>query len=303
MDKMVKVARLQFLVPALAIYLMGGLWAWHQGTSASLLVLLVGSLVALAATVSVHISNDYFDIGSDVRGHITLISGGSGVLIDHPELRQAAKWTAVGLILFSLAVGAVFLWMAHASFWFFGLMLLGNLIGWFYSAPPLRFSHGVGEWCYPLLGGFLTPALGYLAVRGRLDMGGVFLVVPLLLLTLAGVLAVEIPDVEADQQGNKKTWVRLHGRKAGFTTIGIIVLAVAVYFFISPWLFPSFGTFRPWFAGLIALVPVSAGLAGWILRPVEERPATRLAVFIVFSVSAFCLLVDGYLIWLILSSG
>ena len=50
--------------------------------------LLQGCLVSLPAQLSVHFSNDYFDVGSDGAVRPTLINGGGGVLLQHPELRE-----------------------------------------------------------------------------------------------------------------------------------------------------------------------------------------------------------------------
>jgi 1,4-dihydroxy-2-naphthoate octaprenyltransferase len=299
MVEYLRVARLPFLVPGLAIYLIGGLWALQQGASFTFMPLLLGALTVLAAQLSVHFSNDYFDVGSDAPGHSTLISGGGGVLLEHPELRPATRRIAIGLIVLSICLGTLLIWLVRASAWTLVLLVLGNLIGWFYSAPPLRFSQrGAGEWCFPLLGGFLTPAVGYLALKGRLDLDGVYFVAPLLIYTLASVLAVEIPDVEADQLGNKRTWIVRNGRPAGFALIGQLLLAASLYFWLTLGLRPSPGPFRPWVAGVLSFVPLGAGLASWIRRPKTQTEATRLATVIVGSLAAFSLLVDGYLLWL-----
>jgi 1,4-dihydroxy-2-naphthoate octaprenyltransferase len=39
---------------------------------------------------------------------------------------------------------------------------MGNLVGWFYSAPPLRLAYrGLGEFSTAATVGFLVPAMGY----------------------------------------------------------------------------------------------------------------------------------------------
>jgi 1,4-dihydroxy-2-naphthoate polyprenyltransferase len=296
---LLRVARLPFLVVGLLIYGLGALWAIQAGGRFSFPALVLGYLVVLPSQLSVHFSNDYFDIGSDVRGHGTLISGGGGVLQDHPELRKPVKWIAVGLIIMSLAMSGIFLCVKHLPAWLFALPVVGNLIGWFYSAPPLRLAQrGVGEFCFPLLAGFLVPLLGYLSLEGSLEQGALYFLAPLLLYTLTSVVAVEIPDREADQLGNKRNWVVRMGRPAAFTIIGSLLLAATGYFFLSPSFYPLSGPFQPQVVGIITLVPLCAGSAGLILRPREQKPATRLAIGIVVSLSVFAFLVDGYLTWL-----
>src|SRR5512141_2324015 len=105
MIKLFKVARPQFLIVGLTLFVLGALWAVLLGAVFSPLHLLLEYLVILPAQLSVHFSNDYFDVETDKPGGGTLISGGDGVLLEHPELREPVKWIAVGLILFSNAMG------------------------------------------------------------------------------------------------------------------------------------------------------------------------------------------------------
>ncbi len=299
MKQLLKVARIHFLTVGLLIYTLGALWAMQAGGKFSLPAFVLGYLVVLPSQLSVHFSNDYFDVASDVRGHTTLISGGGGVLQDHPELRQTVKWIAVGLIALSLIMSGIFLWVKHLPAWLFALTIVGNLIGWFYSAPPLRFSQrGMGEFCFPLLAGFFVPLLGYLALEGRLEPGATYFLAPLLMFTLASVVGVEMPDMEADRLGYKQNWVVRMGRPAGFTIIGVLLIAATGYFFLSPLFYSLSGSFQPWVGGVLSLAPLSAGLVGLIRRPREQAPATRVAIGIVFSLAAFAFLADAYLIWL-----
>jgi 1,4-dihydroxy-2-naphthoate octaprenyltransferase len=299
MNGLFRVARLQFLVAGVALYVLGGMLAVLAGGSFSFMRLLLGYLVILPAQLSVHFSNDYFDVGSDRPGRPTLISGGGGVLLEHPELREPVKWIAVGLILASLLMGIIFLWIYAIPAWLFGCMVLGNLLGWCYSAPPFRFSQrGWGEVCYTFIAGLLVPGMGYLATKGRLDAGGLFFLTPLLLYGLASILSVEIPDVEDDRLAHKGTWLARMGRAAGFTTIGGLLIAATGYFFLAPTFFTLPGFFDTRVVGLLSLLPLSAGLTGMAKRPLERDEATRIATGIVVSLAIFSFLVDGYLVWL-----
>ena len=105
---LIKIARAQFLLLGLALFLFGALVAVSFGAPFSLARLLLGTLIVELAQLSVHFSNDYFDADSDAQDGRTLISGGAGVLSDHPELRETSRRIALGLILLSLALGVVF---------------------------------------------------------------------------------------------------------------------------------------------------------------------------------------------------
>ena len=140
MAKLLRVGRLQFLIPGLTLFVFGALLAVRLDAPFSMPRLVLGYLVILPAQLSVHYSNDYFDVAVDKPGGATPFSGGSGVLVEHPELRKPAMWIAVALIGCSLGTGLAFMWAYAYSFRMFGFVVIGNLLGWCYSAPPFRLS-------------------------------------------------------------------------------------------------------------------------------------------------------------------
>jgi len=297
MVKLLKIARLQFLIVGLSLFVLGALVAIIIGTSFSLGRLLVGYLVILPAQLSVHFSNDYFDVALDRPGGPTLISGGGGVLLEHPELKEPVKWIAIGLILFSIAMGILFIRTYDFPFWIIGFVALGNLVGWCYSAPPFKLSHrGLGELCYTFAAGFLIPAMGYLTMRGALDTGGIFFLVPLILYGLVSILSVEIPDMEDDRLGNKRTWVAVRGRGFGFMVIGCLLLVVTGYFFFFPRFYPRQLPLDFRIVAYLSLLPLLPGLLGMIKKPAERHPATKIATWVVITLAVFSIFVDGYLL-------
>lgn len=299
MIKLLKVARLQFLTVGLTLFVLGALWAVLLGAIFSPLRLLLGYLVILPAQLSVHFSNDYFDIASDRLGGSTLISGGGGVLLGHPELREPAKWIAVALIFLSIGMSIIFMWIYSYPFWMIAFVILGNLIGWYYSAPPFRLSHrGLGELCYAFIAGFLVPSMGYLVMRGFLDPDGIFFLVPLTLYGLVSVLSVEIPDMEDDRLSSKRTWVARMGRNFGFNLVGWLLLAATAYFFVFPIFYKRQIPLDLQVLGLLSLLPLGAGMVGMMKRPIDREPATKIATWIVLTLTIFSVCVDGYLFYL-----
>ncbi len=299
MIKLFKVARPQFLIVGLTLFVFGALWAVLLGAFFSPLRLLFGYLVILPAQLSVHFGNDYFDIASDRPGGGTMISGGGGVLLEHPELREPARWIAVILIFLSMGMGIVFIRTYSYPFWMIGFVILGNLAGWFYSAPPIRLSQrGFGELCYTFISGFLIPSMGYLVMRGVLDLEGIFFSIPLMLYGLVSILSVEIPDMEDDRLSNKRTWVVQKGRNFGFTSAGWLLLAATTYFFIFPIFYERQIPINFRVLGLLSLLPLGAGIFGMVKRPVDRVPATRIAIWTVIMLAAFSVFVDIYLLYL-----
>jgi 1,4-dihydroxy-2-naphthoate octaprenyltransferase len=302
MAKLIRVGRPQFLISGLALFVLGALLAVRLGAPFSLPRLILGYLVILPAQLSVHYSNDYFDVAMDRPGGATPFSGGSGVLLEHPELRKPVLWIAVALIGCSLGIGLFFLLDYHYPFWIFGFVLIGNLLGWYYSAPPFRLSaRGLGELVFTFIGGALIPGMGYLVIKGKLDPAGAFILIPLLLYSLASILSVEIPDLEADRQGDKRNWVARQGRAFGFILVGLCLLVATGYFFIFPSLSMRQVPLDLHVLGLLSLLPLSAGMLGLIRKPLQRQPATRIAIWTVLSLVAFSILANGYLIFLVLN--
>jgi 1,4-dihydroxy-2-naphthoate octaprenyltransferase len=297
--KFLQIARPQFLIVGLALFLFGALWAVLLGAPFSLARLLLGYLVVMPAHLSVSYSNDYFDVEVDRLGKPTLVSGGSGILVQHPELRAAARRMAILLILCSFVMGIIFWMLYDYPFWYLGLVLLGNLLGWFYSAPPLKLAYrGLGEFSTMFTSGFLLPMMGYFVTRGSVDRDGLIFLIPFMLYGLAFILLVHIPDMEVDRLGHKHTWVALRGRAFGFTLAGIALLCATIFIFLLPQLFP--GTYPLDFRvlGWMSLLPLASGLVGLVKRPAERQAAIKLVLGNVVSLALFCLLADGYLIYL-----
>jgi 1,4-dihydroxy-2-naphthoate octaprenyltransferase len=302
MTKLFRVARFQFLICGMALFAFGALWAILLGASSSLSRILLGYLVLLPAHLSVSYSNDYFDVDVDKFDKPTFTSGGSGVLVDHPELRKPAKWTAIILILCSLALGIIFQIVYSFPIWFFGLVVVGNLVGWFYSAPPLSLAYrGLGELSMALSIGLLIPGFGYLVTCGQMNREGLLFIVPLTLYGLAFILNVEIPDMESDRLGDKKTWVARKGRAFGFIVIAVSFLLATLFFLCFPWLTSRFYPLNFRYLGILSLIPLAAGCIGLLRRPVEKRSATRVVNGIMIAIAAFCFLVDGYMVYLVFS--
>lgn len=300
MGKLLKLARLQFLVAGLALFLFGALVAVLLGAPLEGARLLLGCLIVLPAQLAVNFGNDYFDTESDQPDGGTLISGGSGVLSQNPELRTPVRWIVIGLIGFSLSMGLIFQQAYSYPFWMLGFAVLGNLFGWMYSAPPFRLTErGLGEACFAVVIGFLLPTTGYLTLRGVLDSAGALMLIPLIFYALVFILSVEIPDLEGDRLGGKRTSIVRTGRRFGFTMIGLLLLGATGFFLIlslfSPPPIPM--DFRVAFG--LSLLPLLPGLWGLVRRPVERQPATQIATSIVVALSLFAILIDVYLFLLI----
>jgi 1,4-dihydroxy-2-naphthoate octaprenyltransferase len=284
----------------MALFAFGALWAVLLGAPVYLSRILLGYLVLLPAHLSVSYSNDYFDIDVDKYDKPTIFTGGSGVLVDNPGLRKPAKWIAITLILCSLALGIIYTLMYSFPIWFLGFVVLGNLLGWFYSAPPIRLAYrGLGELSMAISIGLLIPGFGYLVTSGQMNWDGLLFIVPLTLYGLAFIINVEIPDMESDRLGNKRTWVARKGRGFGFTVIAASFLLATLFFLCFPWLSSRIYPLDFRFLGILSLLPLGAGCIGLLRRPAEKQSATRVVNAIMITIAALCFLMDGYMVYLV----
>jgi 1,4-dihydroxy-2-naphthoate octaprenyltransferase len=140
--------------------------------------------------------------------------------------------------------------------------------------------------------------MGYLAATGTLDGNGLVIMIPLLLIGLAFILSVEIPDMEADRLGGKRTWVARRGRVFGFRVIGILLLAVAGYYFLVPAITAKSLPVNFRILGLFCLLPLCAAWIGIVKRPEGKQESTVIVNTIISAMIAFFVLADTYLVYL-----
>jgi 1,4-dihydroxy-2-naphthoate octaprenyltransferase len=245
------------------LYLMGYLLAINGGADFEVDEFVFGYLILGTAQLSVSFSNDYFDRHADVESVKTAFSGGSKILVENPELKQTALRIAVLLLGSSIVGGAIFTVVYGLSFLFFIFALCGGLIGWFYTAPPLRFAYrGLGEFATMLVIGFFIPGIGYFVASEALDYLFYVFVFPLVCYGLFFILTVELPDVECDTAAQKRNILVNWGTKAGkrisvlanilgtISLVTILFTGVSKMFYLT--LITSF-SFLPLIASIISI--------------------------------------------------
>ncbi|MHB1295168.1 MAG: prenyltransferase [Anaerolineae bacterium] len=302
-SKILKVARLgrvHFLFPGLLLFCFGALMACLAGAELDWARLVWGYLTFMPAHLSVSYSNDYHDVEADRLGEPTLFTGGSGVLVRDPWLKPVARALALGLIGCSLLFSVLFVRAYALTPWYLALVVGGNLLGWFYAAPPLRLSYrGLGELATTLTLGVLIPLLGYLSMRGHVD--GFFLPVmlPIMAYGLAFIASVENPDMEADRRAGKHTLVARKGRRFAFRLVGALAALATLGFAGLAALHGSLVVGRPELA-LLSLVTAGTGLWGMLRAPLSRAAATVQVSCFLVALIVFMILADVYLLRLVL---
>jgi 1,4-dihydroxy-2-naphthoate octaprenyltransferase len=300
LEKVILLGRLKLPFIASWVFVFGALLAVVSGATFFLNRFLLGSAIMIATLFSVNYGNDYFDVDADRCNKPTPISGGSGILLENPELRRFARWFAIFLMGLSVALAAVFTVLFSFPLFFILFVVFGNLASWFYAAPPLKLSYrGFSEIVVVIAVGLMTPGMGYFILKAGFDIVfGVF-TLPCMLYALAFIINVEIPDLEGDRAGKKRTLIVLKGRKFGFAVTAFSLSAATLYFLIVSLtnLLTPLVDFR--LIALFSSVPVFVGFVGLIRRPEDRDSATRLAIRNVAAISLFTLLVDLYFVVLL----
>ncbi|QUH23795.1 prenyltransferase [Methanobacterium alkalithermotolerans] len=296
--KIIKLGRMQFLIAGFILYSLGGLLAGLIMEDFSVFRFLFGYAILMPAHLSVSYSNDYFDQEADSFNTTHGFTGGSGILLENPHLIPFSHYFSLFLIGLSLSLALLFSWY-YSSLAFFIWALFGNLLGYYYSAPPLKLSYrGLGE-ISTVLTGLIIPGFGYLALTGYIDLKILLFSLPLMIFQLLFICSVEIPDREADIRGGKNNLIVRYGRKTGFRIMGFCAVSgsilLGLLFFSG--IYPEVINFRVILAlCMILMVP---GVYGFIKRPVERPEATRLSFLILNSLVILALANASYFAYLL----
>jgi len=296
--KLLKIIRVHIVAGGALAFSLGALLALANGGSVNPALLVAAYVVVLLGDLSSHYSNDYFDVEVDKHIEQKKFFAGSGILVNHPNLRSASKTISVSLLVCAnvLAV-AIFLFLG-APIEIFIVILGASLVGWFYSAPPTRLiSRGLGEAAVACVTGFAIPAIGYLAVRGQFDPLFVYLAVPFVMYGFMLSLSLEAPDSEIDRKGGKRTLVVRKGARNVFLLILALTASAAVTFFVYSWLVTS-AVLNIGFLALFSVVPLTTALVGFV-GVLQKRNVNRFSGLNVASLFVFNMLTVAYLLTIV----
>lgn len=299
-SKIIKLGRFQYLLGDFLLFTMGALLAILFDAQIVLSKFVLGYAILFTAHLSVHYSNDYFDANVDQHTSPTAISGGSGILIENPELKEFAKWFSLAIMSLSITLTALFTVIFNYPLTFFLFLFFGNMLAWFYTAPPIRLSYRrLGE-VANIIAVVIFLGTGYFVLQGTLDLPFILFSIPIIFLNLIFIVSFQIPDMEGDKLGGKLTWIVLKGRDFGFKIIAVSALSATVSFLILQFtnLYPSIIDFRV--LALISLISVSLGIIGILKRPDNRESATKMAIINVAALFIISILIDLYFIILII---
>ncbi|MFV1858932.1 MAG: 1,4-dihydroxy-2-naphthoate octaprenyltransferase [Anaerolineales bacterium] len=224
----VNATRLPFLTATLVPVLLGTVIAWNDGFF-SFGLFLLALFGAAFFHLGTNVMNDYFDhtSGADEANLTpTPFAGGSRLiqrgLVKPTSLRNLA-W---GLYAAGTVVGLILLALTGPELLIFGLA--GFLLGFLYTAPPIRLVHyGVGEIAIGLGFGPVMVLGAYWVQTQQLSTAALYASIPVGILIAAVLYINEIPDRMWDEKAGKRTLITRMSTDAAVT--GYAVLITAAY--------------------------------------------------------------------------
>jgi 1,4-dihydroxy-2-naphthoate octaprenyltransferase len=145
----------------------------------------------------------------------------------------------------------------ESSWHLVGVVALFNVLGWLYSAPPVRLhSRRLGEATIAVGTGFCVPAVGYILARRGIEGAFMSFSAPLILYGFILSLCLQVPDLEVDRAMGKKTVVGLLGRRMTYVVVLACALAASASYFLR---LPSLDSAM---VSWVSLVPVASSLYG-----------------------------------------
>jgi len=300
LKKIIMLGRPQILVGNFLLFFMGAMLAILFNAEFVLSKFILGYSILFTAHLAVHYSNDYFDVKVDKYSESNAISGGGrGILVKNPELMGLSKTLAVILSTLSLAIAAIFTIIFTYPLSFFLFFLFGNLLAWFYTAPPIKLVHRrLGE-IANIIAVVIFLGAGFFTLMGTLTIPFFIFAIPIIFLQIIFINSFEIPDMEGDKLGGKITWIVSWGREFGFKLILLSGLLATISFLIIPFthLYPSSLNFSV--LVIISLISLSLGIIELIIKPFDKVSATKFATINVASLFIISILIDGYFIYIL----
>ena len=187
-----------------------------------ILVLITG----LGLHIAVNVYNDIYDTiqGTDkVNVHRNEFSGGSGVLLENPELFKRMYWLARSGLIFALLSTAGLMFFVDRELWIYlwGLYLLSAFFSKYYTAAPVKLAYrGLGEISVWFAFGPMAIAIAAIS-QNVFPTNQVLLLMPVSgLSTLSILLVGQLIDLDADKKGGK------HGVASRLGTLPTAVIYV-----------------------------------------------------------------------------
>ncbi len=227
-----KMIRAPFLSSIIAPILAGTFLAVSINEQLNMWSFFIVLIIGIGLHVATNVYNDIYDTiqGTDkVNVHRNESSGGSGVLLDHPEMMgRMFSLARTGLIVaFAGSIALSFFIEKNMLPYLWTLFLLSAFFSKYYTAPPIKLAYrGLGEFSVWLAFGpmaILIATVGQnLAFHPQ-----VLMLMPITGLSTSSILlAGQMIDLEADRKGGKHGVASRFGTR--FTAVLYLLVQLAI---------------------------------------------------------------------------
>lgn len=247
MIKALAITRLPFISAVVMPALIGGAYAYHylldSPTQFSWWFFSLATLGVILLHLGSNVINDYFDVkdGTDTANndYFLQFSGGSRAIELGLISLEGTKRLAYALLAAATIIG---LYLTYMTGWVTLLIgLAGLLIGYLYTAPPVRLvaRRGLGELGIALAFGPLVTAGVVYVLTAQLPFMAFLIGLPVGLLTANILLINEFPDAASDATTGKNHLVVTYGKaKSTYIYLAILITAFLANLAIV-WLLPG----------------------------------------------------------------
>lgn len=224
----VNATRLPFLTATAVPVLLGAAIAWKDGPINAWLFML--TLVGVACfQIGTNVINDFFDHTSGVdEANLTPTPFSGGSRLIQRGLLDSSSTRSLSLTFYTIGtvIGFILIWLRGWELLLFGLV--GILLGFLYTAPPVQLAHrGLGELAVGIGFGPLIVVGTYWVQSQRWSNEALLASIPVGLLITAVLYINEIPDRMWDARAGKRTLVTRLSLDA--SVMGYAVIVGAAY--------------------------------------------------------------------------
>ena len=240
---------------------------------------IAGALIVLVIGTGLHIAtnvyNDIFDTiqGTDkVNVHRNESSGGSGVLLDFPELMPRMFFIARTALIIALAGTIALMFFISPKYWphLWILYLVSAFFSKYYTAPPVKLAYrGWGEVSVWLAFGPMAVLIATISQNIAFHPQVILLMPATGLSTLSILLVGQLIDVDADIKGGKHGVASRLGTRA--TSVLYIFVQITIILNILSLFFWYPGSTWPLLLGLIPYLLLFPKAAKIILQSHDKE--------------------------------
>ena len=202
--------RPSFLVLTPACVGLGTSTAFASMKDANIVTALLVLLGAMAAHISVNLLNEYYDFksGLDQLTQRSPFNGGSGALVEYPQMALGVLGLGLGMLVLTITIGTWFIYQSGIAILLIGALgvaLIATYTQWVNRLPTLcLIAPGLGFGIFMVIGTHIALVKEASLLVVVVSMVPFFLVNNLLLVN-------QIPDLEADRQAGRNHYLIAYG--------------------------------------------------------------------------------------------